>query len=87
MKKLLAGLAFGASLLTMNAVAFAGDAESCKDVRMSDVGWTDITAITAMTGAIDWGCASSTSQRSNQRNMPPLVVGTLTSKYAPSECR
>ena len=42
---------------------------------------------TAMTGAIDWGCASSTSQRSSQRNMPALVAGTLTSKYAPSECR
>ncbi|MFT3989102.1 choline ABC transporter substrate-binding protein [Aestuariivirga sp.] len=32
--------------------AFAGDADSCKTVRMSDVGWTDITAITAMTGGI-----------------------------------
>ncbi len=52
MKKLIAGLAFGASLLSMSISASAGDAESCKDVRMSDVGWTDITAITAMTGAI-----------------------------------
>ena len=52
MKKLIAGLAFGASLLSMSISASAGDAESCQDVRMSDVGWTDITAITAMTGAI-----------------------------------
>jgi glycine betaine/proline transport system substrate-binding protein len=52
MKKLIAGAAFGASLLSMSMAASAGDAESCKDVRMSDVGWTDITAITAMTGAI-----------------------------------
>jgi glycine betaine/proline transport system substrate-binding protein len=52
MKKLIAGFAFGASLLSMSISASAGDAESCKDVRMSDVGWTDITAITAMTGAI-----------------------------------
>ena len=52
LKKLIAGLAFGTSLLTLSVTASAGDAESCKDVRMSDVGWTDITAITAMTGAI-----------------------------------
>ena len=32
--------------------AFAGDAESCKKVRLSDVGWTDITLTTAMTGII-----------------------------------
>ncbi len=52
MKKIIAGVAFGASLISMSISASAGDAESCKDVRMSDVGWTDITAITAMTGAI-----------------------------------
>lgn len=39
------------------------------------------------TGAIDWGCASNTNLRAGQRNMPPVVAGTLTSKYAPSECR
>ncbi len=39
------------------------------------------------TGAIDWGCASGSSLRAGQRNMPPVVAGTLTSKYAPSECR
>ena len=39
------------------------------------------------TGAIDWGCASDTSLRAGQRNMPPVVAGTLTSKFAPSECR
>ena len=41
----------------------------------------------ATTGAIDWGCASATSLRASQRNMPPVVAGTLTAKYAPSECR
>ena len=39
------------------------------------------------TGAIDWGCASDTNLRAGQRSMPPVVAGTLTSKYAPSECR
>ncbi len=52
MNKLIAGLAFGASLLSMAVSALAGDAESCKTLRMSDVGWTDITATTAMTAAI-----------------------------------
>lgn len=41
-----AGLAAGATS------ALAADAASCQKVRLSDVGWTDITAITAMTGAI-----------------------------------
>lgn len=50
--KLLASLTFGASLLVIGGGAYAGDAESCKTVRLSDVGWTDITAITAMTSAI-----------------------------------
>ena len=52
MKTLIAGFAFGASLLSMAIAASAGDAESCKTLRMSDVGWTDITATTAMTAAI-----------------------------------
>lgn len=47
-KSLIAG--FG--LLALSSTAYAGDAESCKTVRLSDVGWTDITAITAMTSAI-----------------------------------
>ncbi len=47
-KSLIAG--FG--LLALSSTAYAGDAESCKTVRLSDVGWTDITAITAMTAAI-----------------------------------
>ena len=33
--------------LSLSAPAFAADAESCKTVRFSDVGWTDITATTA----------------------------------------
>ena len=50
--KIIAGLAFGASLLTMSVQASAADAASCQTVRLSDVGWTDITAITAMTSDI-----------------------------------
>jgi glycine betaine/proline transport system substrate-binding protein len=50
--KVLGALAFAASLLGLSAAAQAGDAESCKTVRLSDIGWTDVTAITAMTGAI-----------------------------------
>ncbi|NRP72940.1 Glycine betaine-binding protein OpuAC [Ensifer psoraleae] len=38
-------------LLTMGA-AFAGEPDSCKAVRFSDVGWTDITATTAAASAI-----------------------------------
>jgi glycine betaine/proline transport system substrate-binding protein len=46
-------LAAGATLaLNLSAQAFAADAESCKTVRFSDVGWTDITATTATASVI-----------------------------------
>jgi glycine betaine/proline transport system substrate-binding protein len=46
--------AAGAALaaLTITTAANAADPESCKAVRFSDVGWTDITATTAVTGAV-----------------------------------
>jgi glycine betaine/proline transport system substrate-binding protein len=47
LKALLGILALGASLTVMAGAAAAGDAETCKKVRFSDVGWTDITATTA----------------------------------------
>src|SRR4029079_13294809 len=51
-KGILAALALGASVLAMASTATAGDSEACKKVRLSDVGWTDITATTAMTAAM-----------------------------------
>ena len=42
----------GLSAVVLATPALAGDPESCKAVRLSDVGWTDITATTAMTAAI-----------------------------------
>lgn len=42
---------------------------------------------TGATGALDWGCASATFGASTARNLPPLVAGSLTAKYAPGECR
>jgi glycine betaine/proline transport system substrate-binding protein len=50
--KYLSLAAIGAGLFAGATSALAGDAASCQKVRLSDVGWTDITAITAMTGAI-----------------------------------
>ncbi len=42
------GLVAGiAGLLTVNLAAQAAEPESCQTVRLSDVGWTDITATTA----------------------------------------
>tara|TARA_R110002020_G_scaffold176756_16_gene369286 strand:+ start:3344 stop:4288 length:945 start_codon:yes stop_codon:yes gene_type:complete len=38
--------------LTLPAAALASDPESCKIVRFSDVGWTDITATTAATSVV-----------------------------------
>ena len=51
--KLLAVLTLsGVIALASSGAAFAGDPESCKTVRFSDVGWTDITATTAIANEI-----------------------------------
>ena len=48
-KTLAAGLTFA---LLSASTALAADPESCKAVRFSDVGWTDITATTATASVI-----------------------------------
>jgi len=45
----LATLAFGVSLSNL---ALAADPATCQTVKMSDIGWTDVTATTALTGAM-----------------------------------
>ena len=42
----------GMIALAGSGAAFAGDPESCKTVKFSDVGWTDITATTAVAAEI-----------------------------------
>jgi glycine betaine/proline transport system substrate-binding protein len=42
----------GVGLFAMATAGMAADAASCQKVRLSDVGWTDITATTALTAAI-----------------------------------
>jgi len=42
----------GVGVASFAAASFANDAESCKKVRFSDVGWTDITATTATASVI-----------------------------------
>ena len=42
----------GAIALSGATAAFAGDPESCKTVRFSDIGWTDITSTTAIASKI-----------------------------------
>ncbi len=42
---------------------------------------------TALTGPLDWGCASSTNLTPAARNLLPVVPGTLPTKYTPAECR
>ena len=50
--KLNTALIAAASLVAISASAMAAEPASCAKVRFSDVGWTDITAITAMTSSI-----------------------------------
>ncbi len=41
----------------------------------------------ASEGAIDWACASVTGTTAGNRGLKSVVLGTLTAKYAPAECR
>lgn len=41
----------------------------------------------ASAGAIDWACTSLTNQNATARGLTNRPLGTLTAKYAPSECR
>jgi glycine betaine/proline transport system substrate-binding protein len=49
LRKILGGV-LAAALFA--APAMAGDSEACRKVRLSDVGWTDITATTAVTSVL-----------------------------------
>ncbi len=50
-RTLIAGLV-GATFVFAAGATFAADPDSCKEVRFSDVGWTDITATTAATSVV-----------------------------------
>ena len=45
------------------------------------------TPVAASVGAIDWACASVTNATATARLLTNRTLGTLLSKYAPSECR
>ena len=57
-KSTLLGLA---SAVLVGGMAVAAEPESCKAVRFSDVGWTDITATTALASAVLEGLGYQTS--------------------------
>jgi type IV pilus assembly protein PilA len=40
-----------------------------------------------VTGALDWGCASTTAQIAADKGIVVVTLGTLPAKYAPAECR
>ncbi|HEV7122677.1 MAG TPA: pilin [Rhodanobacter sp.] len=51
-----------------------------------NVAGTSTALADGVTGNIDWACASSTDVTATKRAMI-VNLGTLTAKYAPSECR
>src|SRR4029079_70093 len=51
-KGFMSALTLAASLIAMTGIAAAGDGESCKTVRLSDVGWTDIQATTGVASVL-----------------------------------
>ena len=52
LKACLAAAIFAIPVNALHSNAWAGDAASCKKVRFADVGWTDITATTAVASAL-----------------------------------
>ena len=52
MKKMTGIFALAAAIALAASSAFAGDPETCKTVKFSDVGWTDITSTTAIASEI-----------------------------------
>ena len=42
---------------------------------------------TGITGAIDWGCSSTTATTAGDKGLVVVTLGTLPAKYAPAECR
>ena len=40
-----------------------------------------------VTGALDWGCSSTTAQIATDKGLVVVTLGTLPAKYAPAECR
>jgi type IV pilus assembly protein PilA len=60
--------------------------------RNTPAGQPFATALAAaVTGAVDWGCASDSSLNMNGAGVvnpiTPLALGTLAAKYAPAQCR
>ena len=45
-------LAAAVSIMSLSGAASAAEPASCGTVRFSDVGWTDITATTALTATV-----------------------------------
>ncbi len=52
MRSLIVGILAGAALFGAVQQASANDGPNCKTIKFSDVGWTDITATTALTTQI-----------------------------------
>ncbi len=46
-----------------------------------------VAPVATSQGAIDWACASITATTAGNRGLGNATAGTLSAKYAPSECR
>ncbi len=44
--------AVAVAALTITNIAYAAEPDACKTVRLSDIGWTDITSTTALTATL-----------------------------------
>jgi glycine betaine/proline transport system substrate-binding protein len=67
----------GLAVVLATAAAQAGDPESCKAVRFADVGWTDITATTALASRLLDGLGYAAS---NQVLSVPVTYKSMSNK-------
>jgi type IV pilus assembly protein PilA len=64
---------------------FPADAQNRTIVLSPNVQGAPLAA--GVSGAIDWGCATTTSTTATNRGLTGITLGSLPAKYAPAECR
>jgi hypothetical protein len=58
------------------------------EINFNGAGYVDLTGA-GVSGNIDWACVSQGVQTATSRGFPGIAIaaGTLTAKFAPTECK
>ncbi len=77
----------GAITVTMTGAAGSGFPANVLGTTVAFTPNVQNLPLGAVTGSIDWACASDSAQTAANRGLTGVVMGTLPAKYAPAECR